>query len=91
MRDHSVDLMVEIARSCKPGGGGTKGDAVRAIRMCFEIMELMKLVSGLFFFIYFWWDFWCCGDGGCCVSWSITCAVFYFAFFIIFDRHRTDY
>ena len=46
MRDHSVDLMVEIARSCKPGGGGTKGDAVRAIRMCFEIMELMKLVSG---------------------------------------------
>ena len=51
MRDHSVDLMVEIARSCKPGGGGTKGDAVRAIRMCFEIMELMKLVSFCFFWI----------------------------------------
>lgn len=45
MRDHSVDQMVEIAKSCAPGGTGTKGDAVRAIRMCFEIMELMKLVS----------------------------------------------
>lgn len=45
MRDHSVDQMVEIAKSCAPGGKGTKSDAVRAIRMCFEIMELMKLVS----------------------------------------------
>jgi hypothetical protein len=45
MRDHSVDQMVNIAKSCAPGGTGTKGDAVRAIRMCFEIMELMKLVS----------------------------------------------
>ncbi|KAI0699079.1 T-complex protein 11-domain-containing protein [Cytidiella melzeri] len=43
MRDHSVDQMVGIAKSCAPGGTGTKGDAVRAIRLCFEIMELMKL------------------------------------------------
>ncbi|KAI0086511.1 T-complex protein 11-domain-containing protein [Irpex rosettiformis] len=43
MRDHSVDQMVELAKSCAPGGTGTKNDAVRAIRMCFEIMELMKL------------------------------------------------
>lgn len=45
MRDHSVEQMVGIAKSCAPGGTGTKSDAVRAIRMCFEIMELMKLVS----------------------------------------------
>ncbi|PIL22542.1 hypothetical protein GSI_15231 [Ganoderma sinense ZZ0214-1] len=43
MRDAAVDQMVELARSCAPGGSGTKLDAVRAIRMCFEIMELMKL------------------------------------------------
>lgn len=45
MRDHAVDQMVALARSCAPGGTGTKVDAVRAIRLCFEIMELMKLVS----------------------------------------------
>ena len=45
MRDAAVDQMVALARSCAPGGSGTKLDAVRAIRMCFEIMELMKLVS----------------------------------------------
>ena len=45
MRDAAVDQMVALARSCAPGGAGTKLDAVRAIRMCFEIMELMKLVS----------------------------------------------
>ncbi|KAH9854687.1 T-complex protein 11-domain-containing protein [Lenzites betulinus] len=45
MRDGAVDQMVGLARACAPGGGGTKLDAVRAIRMCFEIMELMKLVS----------------------------------------------
>ncbi|KAI0632116.1 T-complex protein 11-domain-containing protein [Trametes polyzona] len=43
MRDAAVDQMVALARSCAPGGNGTKLDAVRAIRMCFEIMELMKL------------------------------------------------
>ncbi|KAI0657432.1 T-complex protein 11-domain-containing protein [Cubamyces menziesii] len=43
MRDAAVDQMVALARSCAPGGAGTKLDAVRAIRMCFEIMELMKL------------------------------------------------
>ena len=44
MRDHAVNQMVALAQSCAPGGSGTKADAVRAIRMCFEIMELMKLV-----------------------------------------------
>ncbi|KAI0822279.1 T-complex protein 11-domain-containing protein [Trametes gibbosa] len=43
MRDTAVDQMVSLARSCAPGGNGRKLDAVRAIRMCFEIMELMKL------------------------------------------------
>ncbi|TBU62315.1 T-complex protein 11-domain-containing protein [Dichomitus squalens] len=43
MRDAAVDQMVALARSCAPGGSGTKLDAVRAIRLCFEIMELMKL------------------------------------------------
>ncbi|KAI0785270.1 T-complex protein 11-domain-containing protein [Abortiporus biennis] len=43
MRDAAVDQMVKLAQSCMPGGTGTKADAVRAIRMCFEIMELMKL------------------------------------------------
>ncbi|KAI0354957.1 Tcp11-domain-containing protein [Trametes cingulata] len=43
MRDAAVDQMVALARACAPGGNGTKLDAVRAIRMCFEIMELMKL------------------------------------------------
>lgn len=44
MRDHAVDQMVKLAQSCAPGGTGTKADAVKAIRHCFEIMELMKLV-----------------------------------------------
>ncbi|KAH8104606.1 Tcp11-domain-containing protein, partial [Cristinia sonorae] len=43
MRDHAVDQMVNLALSCAQGGTGTKADAVRAIRLCFEIMELMKL------------------------------------------------
>ena len=47
MRDHAVDQMVKLAQSCSPGGTGTKADAVKAIRLCFEIMELMKLVSKL--------------------------------------------
>ena len=47
MRDHAVDQMVKLAQSCSPGGTGTKSDAVRAIRLCFEIMELMKLVCNI--------------------------------------------
>ncbi|KAH9922792.1 Tcp11-domain-containing protein [Epithele typhae] len=43
MRDAMVDSMVAWAAGCAPGGSGTKLDAVRAIRLCFEIMELMKL------------------------------------------------
>ncbi|GBE84938.1 predicted protein [Sparassis crispa] len=43
MRDHAVDQMVALAKSCTPGGNGGKVEAVRAIRLCFEIMELMKL------------------------------------------------
>ena len=57
MRDAAVDQMVALARSCAPGGSGTKLDAVRAIRMCFEIMELMKLVSG---------------DSLLCLIWSVS-------------------
>ncbi|KAF8754960.1 T-complex protein 11 [Rhizoctonia solani] len=37
MRDRAVEMMVAVAS--RPGGG------VRAVRMCFEILELMKLVS----------------------------------------------
>ncbi|KAG6334260.1 hypothetical protein ID866_4835 [Astraeus odoratus] len=43
MRDRVVDTMVEVARTCAPGGGGTKADAVKAVRMCLDILELMKL------------------------------------------------
>lgn len=43
MRDQAVNQMVALADSCSPGGNGTKADAVRAIRLCFEILELMKL------------------------------------------------
>ena len=44
MRDQAVEVMVEVARSCAPGGTGTKADAVRAVRICLDILELMKLV-----------------------------------------------
>ncbi|KAG8214605.1 T-complex protein 11-domain-containing protein [Butyriboletus roseoflavus] len=44
MRDRAVDAMVEVAKSCAPGGGGSKVDAVKAVRMCLDILELMKLV-----------------------------------------------
>ncbi|KAB5595956.1 Protein SOK1 [Ceratobasidium theobromae] len=37
MRDRAVEMMVAVA--ARPGGG------VRAVRMCFEILELMKLVG----------------------------------------------
>lgn len=52
MRDRAVEAMVDIAQTCAPGGSGTKVDAVRAIRMCLEILELMKLVSFNSVFIY---------------------------------------
>ena len=47
MRDQAVNQMVALADSCSPGGSGSKADAVRAIRLCFEILELMKLVRKL--------------------------------------------
>ncbi|KAF7365245.1 Vacuolar ATP synthase subunit B [Mycena venus] len=43
MRDHAVELMVQVAQTCAPGGEGSKADAVRAVRMCMDILELMKL------------------------------------------------
>lgn len=45
MRDRTVEAMVDVAQTCAPGGSGTKADAIRAVRMCLEILELMKLVS----------------------------------------------
>ncbi|KAG1822866.1 T-complex 11 [Suillus subaureus] len=45
MRDRLVDAMVEAAKACAPGCGGTKADAVKAVRMCLDILELMKLAS----------------------------------------------
>jgi hypothetical protein len=44
MRDRAVDAMVDVAKACAPGGGGCKADAVKAVRMCLDILELMKLV-----------------------------------------------
>ena len=44
MRDRAVDAMVDVAKACAPGGGGSKADAVKAVRMCLDILELMKLV-----------------------------------------------
>ncbi|KAJ7109704.1 T-complex protein 11-domain-containing protein [Mycena crocata] len=43
MRDHAVELMVQVAQTCAPGGEGSKADAVKAVRMCMDILELMKL------------------------------------------------
>ncbi|TFK74796.1 hypothetical protein BDN72DRAFT_946910 [Pluteus cervinus] len=43
MRDRAVEVMVQAAQDCGPGGKGTKADAIRAVRMCMEILELMKL------------------------------------------------
>ncbi|KAG6814260.1 hypothetical protein H0H92_015375 [Tricholoma furcatifolium] len=43
MRDRAVEAMVQAARSCAPGGIGRKCDALSAVRMCLEILELMKL------------------------------------------------
>lgn len=44
MRDRAVEMMVQAAQACAPGGTGTKRDAVKAVKMCMEILELMKLV-----------------------------------------------
>ncbi|ESK95001.1 sok1 protein [Moniliophthora roreri MCA 2997] len=43
MRDQAVEAMVQSAEACKPGGRGTKADAVNAVRACMDILELMKL------------------------------------------------
>ncbi|PFH53977.1 hypothetical protein AMATHDRAFT_136052 [Amanita thiersii Skay4041] len=40
MRDSAVDEMVQVAKSC---ASGSKYDAVRAVRMCMELLEVMKL------------------------------------------------
>jgi hypothetical protein len=45
MRDHAVELMVDLAESCAPGRGGNKADVVKVFRVCLDILELMKLVS----------------------------------------------
>jgi len=47
MRDRAVEMMVQAGQTCAPGGTGTKQDAVKAVRMCMEILELMKLVCDL--------------------------------------------
>lgn len=54
MRDRAVDTMVDVAKACAPGGGGSKVDAVKAVRMCLDILELMKLVrsSDRFLFLH---------------------------------------
>jgi hypothetical protein len=44
LRDAMVNAMVELAGKCKPGGGGGLDDALKAIKMCFEIVEIMRLV-----------------------------------------------
>lgn len=45
MRDRAVESMVQAAKACAPGGIGTRSDAVKAVRLCMEILELMKLVN----------------------------------------------
>lgn len=45
MRDAAVESMMKAAHACAPGGTGTKRDAVMALKMCMELLELMKLVS----------------------------------------------
>ena len=50
MRDRSVEAMVHAAESCgsDPSSPPSK-DAIKAVRMCMEILELMKLVSATYF------------------------------------------
>jgi hypothetical protein len=47
MRDAAIDDMVAFAGRCS---SGPKSEIVRAIRACFEILELMKLVRNLAYF-----------------------------------------
>lgn len=46
MRDGAVEAMVAVGQTCAPGAGGTYASAVQAMRMCFEVLEFMKLVRG---------------------------------------------
>jgi hypothetical protein len=48
MRDIAVTNMAGVARACAPGMGGTAADAIKAVRTCLELLEMMKLVR-LFF------------------------------------------
>ncbi|KAF9454708.1 Tcp11-domain-containing protein [Macrolepiota fuliginosa MF-IS2] len=43
MRDYAVDSMVEAAKACGSGCNTTTRDAVKVLRNCLEILELMKL------------------------------------------------
>ncbi|KAG7443077.1 uncharacterized protein BT62DRAFT_1078806 [Guyanagaster necrorhizus] len=43
IRDQAVEGMVEAAEACKPGCQIGKGDPMKAIRLCMDILELMKL------------------------------------------------
>lgn len=58
MRDRAVDAMVDVAKSCAPGGEGSKADAVKAVRMCLDILELMKLVCSSDRFLVLHADVW---------------------------------
>lgn len=44
-RDTMVQKMVEFASNCGPGKTGNVMEALSAIRTCFELLELMRLVS----------------------------------------------
>ena len=48
LRDGAVNAMVELAGRCKKDCGGGLDEALKAIRMCFEIVEVMRLVSRRF-------------------------------------------
>lgn len=43
-RDHLVDTIVEIAKRCSTRTEATLIDALQAIRLCFDLLELMRLV-----------------------------------------------
>jgi hypothetical protein len=43
MRDHNIEAMIRTARSCVDGKNAAS--VVKAIRMCFDVLEFMKLVS----------------------------------------------
>jgi hypothetical protein len=47
MRDHNIEVMTQTAQSCADGGNAT-ASIVKAIRMCFDVLEFMKLVSILY-------------------------------------------